>query len=279
MSEEIFRKIFSDLLQAGKYVVPRGEKTLEIENYIVEFPPYMRFMNFESRKLSIEYIKQEFLWYLRGNKHDISIVEHATLWKGLINQDGTINSNYGQYIFGELNQFKNVIKILTEDKYSRRASMVILQPHHLLSDTKDYPCTYVLNFRIRNGRSLKPQLNMTVHMRSNDAVWGLGNDLPMFSFIHEMMYVMLRDTVYHDLKYGIYCHIADSFHVYERHWKMAELIAFGYDKFTITLCPKISSAAEVLDLLNFQTEGLPYDLKYHNGRKFLRWLVDKEEPY
>ena len=259
-SADCFRKIFQDLMKKGKKCAPRGQTVIEIENYTYTLPPRARFCNFEARNVSKDYIKREFLWYLRGNKHDLEILDHASMWKGLVNQSNDtyqpwINSNYGQYVFAKVtdsaddsvkkSQFDAVVETLSNDVDSRRASIAILNQGHLLSTTNDVPCTYSLNFRIRENK-----LNMSVHMRSQDAVFGMGNDAPCFSFIHEMVYVALRDKTYPELKMGDYHHIADSFHVYERHFKAMEEIAGG-SKYIPIEVPVISNSEEVSFLQNF----------------------------
>jgi thymidylate synthase len=260
MTSFIFKRIYNTLYALGSECAPRGFKILELENYAYEIAPYTRFINFESRKLNIDYIKQEFLWYLRGDRLDKSICDHAKIWKEIVNEDGSINSNYGQYIFGNINQFDTVVDTLKKDKDSRRASIVILTKEHLQSNTKDVPCTYSINFRIRENK-----LNMSVHMRSQDAIYGMGNDLPCFSFIHEMMFETLRET-YIDLEYGKYHHIADSFHIYERHFDMIKKIVSN-DVFTDVVIPRINGKAEV-DFLR----GLHYDNIPENFM-FTKWLL------
>lgn len=254
-------RIFELLWKQGKICAPQGKKIKEIEGFSWIFKPYERFMNFNARKLNLTYIKQEFLWYLRGDQYDHSICQYAKIWGGLINSDGTIYSNYGHYIFKQ-KQFQNVVRILTEDKDSRRASIVILQPYHLLNDgTKDIPCTYALNFRIRDD-----YLNMSVNMRSQDAIFGLGNDLAVFSFIHEMVQVALSET-YSQLRLGLFFHHVDSFHVYEKHFDMVEKI-IAEPLFTSIWCPKISSSAEVKTLLNMGDAT-----SYKTNFQFINWLL------
>jgi thymidylate synthase len=234
----VFRKIYRDLLKYSTLCEPRGLKIKEIENYTFTIPPYVRFTNFASRKFKINYVKKEFLWYLNGDPKDHSIYEHASIWKDITNADGSIYSNYGQYIFGNQNQFDDVVKTLSEDKDSRRAAISILNVNHLKSVTKDIPCTYSISFRIRNNF-----LNMSVRMRSMDAIFGFSNDIPCFSFIHEMMFISLKE-IYPELEYGKYHHCADSFHVYERHFEMLNSLA-KKDAFSLVLCPKISGKKEV----------------------------------
>lgn len=269
MIEQAFRKIYKDV-GAGKLVSPRGQKVVEVEDYSYVLPPYARFANFDARKLKLGYVKKELLWYLRANPWDLSIVDAASLWQELPNADGTINSHYGAHMFAKRtdelydpvaarsigshlhyrSQFDAIVKVLVDDKDSRRASATILNRTHLLStDTKDYPCTYALNFRIRDD-----ELKMSVHMRSQDAIFGMGNDAPAFSLFQEMVYVTLRDIAYPKLKMGQYHHIADSFHYYERHFQMVEEIIAG-SPFTPIEIPKIRDHAEVAHLLGVSQDG------------------------
>lgn len=269
---KIFREIYKKLILKGKYSAPRGLKIIELQNFHCTFPPYVRFINFKNRKLSLNYIKKELLWYIKGDKFDTSITKEATMWSHLINKDGSINSNYGQYIFGKQNQFDRVVNILKKDKESRRAIIVLLNNGHLKSHTLDYPCTCTINFHIRDSK-----LYMYVHMRSQDGVYGLGNDLPCFSMMHEMLYVTLKQH-YKNLEYGDYYHSVDSFHVYEKHFEMIEELTnidistkrcknkYTKSKFSLVLCPKISNINEVKFLRKLDFSKIP------NNFNFTKWL-------
>ena len=259
-----FKNIYKELLTRGTLVHPRTLKVLEIENFNYVLPPYYRFINFAARKLNLNYIKREFQWYLRGDAHDLSITKHAKLWGDLVTKSGEINSNYGQYIFGQNNQFDYVVKTLQADQDSRRASIVILSRGHVLSGDKDLPCTYSMNFRIR-----KNKLNMTVRMRSQDAIYGMGSDVPCFSFIHEMVLSELQ-SIYPKLRYGDYYHSADSFHVYERHFEMVKQITKS-DSFKPIHCPKIGGKAEVDFLRAGKFQTIPPQFA------FTRWLTQIDQ--
>jgi thymidylate synthase len=284
-----FWRLFLALAERGQECSPRGQKVLEIEDFSYTLPPRVRFPSYAPRRLKLDYIKREFLWYLGGNRFDTSICDHASMWRGLVNADGSINSNYGQYVFGSRDGFGLALAELQRDPDSRRAAITILDGGHLASDTKDVPCTYAISFRIRQGR-----LNMSVRMRSQDAVFGMGNDAPCFSFIHEMMWAALTQT-YPALEMGRYHHTADSFHVYERHFKMMrEIIERPDSSATVSAglrlgmvfqdcpseyqpvpCPVISGPAEVLFLRGMH--GLvrhPVPAEF----AFTRWLTDLEAP-
>lgn len=257
-----FRFIYRDLQQRGRLVSPRGQLVKELENYSYTLPPYVRFQSFRSRKMNLGYIKSEMLWYLKGDRYDTSIGEKAKMWRGLVNDDGSINSNYGQYIFSGPRQFDNVVRVLSEDRDTRRASMMILGSDHLLSDTDDVPCTYALGFRVRGD-----SLNMSVHMRSQDAIFGMTNDAPAFSLIQEMVLNALLSR-YPDLQLGDYFHVADSFHAYERHFGMLESLASGDDAYDPVACPRISGPAEVDFLRALDFTSIP------GQYGFTRWLTD-----
>ena len=257
-SKEVFLEIFKKLKKEGVMISPRGQKTIEIENFSYSLPPYVRFCNFKSRKLNIDYIKKESLWYLRGDMFDTSICEHASMWKSLINDNGSIASNYGQYIFKN-NAFYRVVRELLKDNDSRRGSIPILNFLHFNENAKELPCTYYINFRIRNN-----QLNMSVGMRSQDCCFGMGNDAPAFSFIHEMMFVYLKEFI-PELEYGNYIHHADSFHIYEKHFEMLDKIVDG-DEYEEIKCPKISCKDEVDFLIKSDFSNIP------DRFEFAKWL-------
>ena len=181
----------------------------------------------------------------------------------MVNHDGSINSNYGYHIFGEVNQYDVVIKKLVSDKDSRQATMMILNSEHLKAETKDVPCTYSINFRIRENK-----LNMTVRMRSQDAIYGFGNDIPTFSFIHEMLLNSLQEF-YPELQYGLYHHSVDSFHIYEKHFKMIESI-INDDEFIDISCPEIFNSDEVKFLRKYEFDNIPSNFI------FTRWLTNYE---
>lgn len=265
------RNIYSMLAKKGNEVSPRGLKVIEIENFRYDIPPYVRFHHFVSRKLNVDYIKKEFLWYLGGDLFDLSICDHARIWKDIVSNTGHLNSNYGHYYFTNKG-IRWVVEELTRDKDSRRASSTILNSDHLNSENKDVPCNYAMNFRIRDN-----ELKMTVHGRSQDAIYGMGVDTPCFSFMHEMTYELLK-LVYPDLKYGTYTHLVDSFHVYEKHFEMLKkLTAKHGDPLRVVLCPKILNAEEVEFLLS--KKGKHTLLDTPENFMFSRWLLMTEEEW
>jgi len=262
--ENIFRDIMTHLALEGNVCSPRGSKIKELEDFSITLPPFVRFMNFEARKLSLPYIRREIRWYLRGDPFDTSIDKHAKIWSHIRSALGNVNSNYGQYIFAE-KMINNVLATLAEDPDSRRASIMILNNQHLRDlDSKDVPCTYAVNFRIRDE-----YLNMSVHMRSQDIWFGMGNDIPAFSFLQELMAAIIGVSV------GTYHHAVDSLHVYERNWESLEEIVNGSPWLGHVTVPRISGLREGHALM----EKRP-DIR----NQFTKWLyqdhdVNDGEPF
>ncbi len=238
---ELWRQIFVDVKTKGRKVSPRDKEIIEVENYHYELPSYVRFCSLTPRQLKLDYIRAEANWMLRGDPYDLSIAQASNIWRNIV-VDGRLNSNYG-YAWFTQGGYDFVCAQLVQDKDSRRASTVILERNHLDLRQKDVPCTAYLNFRIRENK-----LNMSVHMRSQDAVYGMGNDAPAFSFLQEMVLNVLKVT-YPELEMGTYHHTSDSFHVYGRHYEMLEQLAADDVTFTPTSVPRIHGKDEVVALL------------------------------
>lgn len=247
----MFKTVFNDVAN-GKLVSPRGELTREIRNYQYTIGKGERFANFPSRKLSLAYIKEELIWYIKGDKNDLSICDKAVIWKKMV-ANGVLHSNYGQYIF-KAREIDYVVEVLKRDKDSRRAVMTILNPKHLYWYNTDVPCTVSMSYCVRDGK-----LHSTVHMRSQDVIYGMGNDVPFFSIVQEMVAVMLK------LEVGELTVFVESLHVYEKHFSMLDKLLT--EENVEIACPAIECADEVKHLRD-QTPYFQYP--------FSRWLYASE---
>lgn len=245
---------------------PRGQKVLEIQDYMITMGPRDRFTSYKARSFNLDYAKFEMAWYLTADPYNDSIMRSATMWKELRQEDGAWFSNYGQYWFGKQQGFDWVINQLTVDKDTRQAVIPMLNHSHLVQGNKDIVCTESISFRIREDH-----LYMSVNMRSQDAMWGFTNDIFCFSILHEMVYVMLRDTAYPNLQLGSYTHKVDSFHVYQRHFDMLDLILSDGDSGYYDIwCPEMEDSREVLNLISYDRSDTRID------HKFTEWLYENK---
>jgi thymidylate synthase len=106
---------------------------------------------------------------------------------------------------------------------------------------------------------------MGVHMRSNDLVFGLGNDAPCFHWFHQLAFWLLKPK-YPDLQLGRYVHHTDSLHIYERHWEMAQEIGHNRGHWQPQVVPVIGSTRETEALI----AGEPIKAAFSN------WLYEVE---
>jgi thymidylate synthase len=215
MNEGVFRRMFLKTVSEGKFSSPRGLRIVELEDFAITVRPENPFFGFPKRNYDVEYFKKEMLWKLGANKYDGSIKQHAKMWESVQNPDGTFNSNYGQYWFGEQQGFWNVVQELVRDEDSRRAVIPMLSKEHMTPQTVDTVCTLAVGFRIRDGA-----LHMSAYMRSSDQIFGLGTDIPTFAFLYRLVYTALLNT--YDLRKGDITIVAMSSHIYERHFQMVE---------------------------------------------------------
>jgi len=196
------------------FVIDRtGAKTIEIigATFIADEDHVIR-------KPSIEYIMRELQWYDSQslNVNDIP-GETPQIWKSIASAEGEINSNYGWCIYSEENgnQYKHVLRELSNNPNSRRATMIYNRPSMHTDMTRngmnDFMCTYANTFYIRDGK-----LHSHYVMRSNDAVFGYNNDV---AWARSVQYGLATQL---DVEPGDIIWTASNFHVYERHFNFVE---------------------------------------------------------
>lgn len=207
-----YKAILQDLLLAP-IVESRGMTTKETLNKHMTFPTKAVVMRHELIPDNTRYIKREIDWYLGGDRMDLSIIEHAKMWAPHV-QDGYLNSNYGYWLWGSAGPktFQTAMDIMASDNGTRRAIALIGSSDCIKVDTKDVPCTQSVQFIMRG------KMHAIATMRSQDAWFGLRNDLAFFQFL-------LRTAAkYHDVEPGTLAINVGSFHLYEKHWSIARQI-------------------------------------------------------
>jgi len=220
---EAFRKVLRDLWLTPDFITsPRGMEVREIRDCSLEIDnPMVNLYTNVHRSSPKKYIAAELLWYFSGTNNPAYIENYASLWKGIHNPDGTINSAYGHLLFEDLNehgitQYQWVIESLKKDKDSRQAFMHFNKPKHQWFGNRDQVCTLQALFHIRNNK-----LFMTLTMRSNDVIYGFMTDWAFFSTLHYHVFLDMK-KYYPELQMGSYTHISHSMHLYERHYQLVE---------------------------------------------------------
>jgi len=219
---QLYKESLTDLVRNPQYTTsPRGFEIKENTNVslVLENPLNCLFKS-PVRSSQKKYISAELLWYFFGN-NDISFISKFSSFWEKISIGGRANSAYGHLIFTlenehELKQYQWALSSLLKDRDSRQAIMHFNMPRHQYDSNTDFPCTLYGIFHIRENR-----LNFTVHMRSNDVVWGLANDIAFFVVLQCQMLNHLK-AKYPELELGTYTHVADSYHLYSHHYDIIE---------------------------------------------------------
>lgn len=218
---ETFISLIRDIERNGSISQPRDLKVKELIYGQIEIDSTKPIANFEDRKFNFKYFAGELAWYLQKDTDINYINKFSNFWKNITNP-GTnqINSNYGALLFND--QLAWCLDSLKKDKNTRQAIAFLNQPKYQFEGNKDFVCTMYLNFFIRNNK-----LNMKVQMRSNDIFYGLTFDAPFFAFVHQHMYLWLKEEAYTNLELGTYTHFADNIHFYQHHFELADKIKYN----------------------------------------------------
>jgi thymidylate synthase len=276
---ECYRNSIMSLFSNGIENSARGTKSIELLDVALEItdPRQCLYLN-EARGSQKKYIAAELLWYYMGRNDAAFISKWAKFWESIQNPDGTVNSAYGNLIFRTpgkdcLTQYQWAIRSLIADKNTRQAIMHFNRPEHQYFGNKDFVCTMYANCHIRNNR-----FYMSVFMRSNDAIWGTPTDVAFFCSLQLQMFHHLK-KVYPDLELGSYTHVANSYHVYDRHYKLAEEMLES--KFETASLPEIVSNLVEIDgspsqnlqtLMSAATSNEESYLIFQDGDDLLKWI-------
>ena len=190
-----------------------GGKTLEIINQQITLAnPCLLGITDPSRKWNEDYAIAEFLWYI-GRDRKVGVMDQfASIWGKIKDDKGEVESNYGEYIFG--NQWFWIVNELEADIHSRRAVIPIHELIHKFKNDFDHPCTMYIQFLIRDYK-----LHLIWNMRSCDLIYGLCNDMFCAALILQLMNNELKDGDYL-IELGSVSFNIGSLHVYEKHWPM-----------------------------------------------------------
>lgn len=257
----------------------RGTKSTELLDVALEVldPTQCLYAN-EARGSQKKYIAAEFLWYYAGRNDVQFISKWAKFWESIQNSDGTVNSAYGNLIFktpnhAGLTQYQWALRSLIADKNTRQAVMHFNMPIHQYSGNKDFVCTMYTNCHIRDNR-----LYMSTFMRSNDAIWGTPTDVAFFCSLQIQMLSHLKQF-YPDLELGTYTHVANSYHIYDRHYSLVEkMLANTFEPESI---PRIGSDLIGVDgypsqslqtLMSAISSTEEQYLVFQDGNDLLKWI-------
>jgi thymidylate synthase len=212
----IQRWAFERLLREGLPAAPRGMPTKEVLGQAFTLTnPRARIVRASARRWSLPLAIGEFCWHASASNDVEALAYYAPRWREFAADGRTVRGScYGRRIFGRGQDGRNcwdmLLALLREDPETRRATIDLSGDDLLDPSAPDVSCTSSFQVFVRNGL-----VHAVVHMRSNDAVWGLPYDIFLFTMLQEMLARALR------LDLGVYIHSAASLHLYERHLALA----------------------------------------------------------
>lgn len=213
--DELKRLYKEGVFREGKY-----GKTVEIQN-----AHFLADKDWIIRKPNYDYAKREIEWYESQSLYVKDITgDVPKIWQMCADKDGKINSNYGWCIFSYENgsQYEHCLNRLLDDHHTREACMIYTRPSMQTDCNKnemhDFMCTYSTQVFLNPINEFGYDLDYTVFMRSNDAVYGFCNDAIWAKHVRDKLVTDLNNrglTVFP----GKIIWNAGSLHVYERHFK------------------------------------------------------------
>lgn len=201
--------LVNHVLIYGDRVAPRGLGTLEIEDAVVYIDNVFATLPVGVKRNPVAGIGAvEACQLLGGVAVPETVIAIGPQFKNYAEEDGKFHGSYGTRTSG---QYDAVIEKLKNDNDSRQAVVTLWDPSKDNTPYKrDYPCTVMHQFRIRNGK-----LNMSVYMRSNDVWLGAAYDFFQFTRVQIAMASVLG------IEPGQYAHHVGSLHIYETNFEAA----------------------------------------------------------
>ena len=198
------------VLEHGKEVAPRGQKTREIEDAVIRIDNVFNTLPLEVGRGTVPGIGAvEACQLLAGVTVPDLVVSVGPQFANYAEDNGLFHGAYGPRTAG---QYDILIDRLMQDPDTRQAVATIWNPQlDLQPQKRDYPCTILHQFRIRDNK-----LNMSVYMRSNDVWLGAAYDFFQFTRVQIAMASVLG------IEPGKYTHHVGSLHIYEQHYTAAD---------------------------------------------------------
>lgn len=251
-----------------------GRSTTEIINFSMEVEsPRDRLILNPQRPTNIVTSVARFVWMMSGNNRleDIAFYEPKV---GKFTDDHLTvpGSDYGMRMFQPrpgLDQISGIVNELRKHKQSRRATVAVFHPEDAVRQgSADIPCTFGLNFLIRDGK-----LYSTTIMRSNNAMQLLPFNLFEFSMLAEVI------AVESGVELGPMTHLALSMHVYENDIDGVDAIVEGARKVPASLMEampgdplkKINHLAQMEARLRHKSGAL-------SDANVEEWIAESEDP-
>lgn len=159
---------------------------------------------------------KEILWIYQKQSNNLSVLEEdfgIMWWRDWeVNNSNTIGQRYGATVkkYDLMNKLLNGLK---NEPYTRRHIIDLYQYSDFEETQGLHPCAFLTVWSVRGE-----YLDVTLHQRSSDYC--------VAGHVNKIQYVALMMMVakHVDLKPGVFMHIVDNLHIYDRHIEQAKEI-------------------------------------------------------
>lgn len=209
---DIYLDVIESISTEPEYIAsPRGMEIKENINVTLHLTdPRNCLITLSERKMNYTFAIIEKMEYASGESQPDRLSFYNKNFGSFKNKFGYFDGSYPERMNYWL---RHIYETLRKDPDSRQAVMTIYGPQDR-HESKDIPCTSVLQFLLRDGK-----LHLSVYMRSNDVLWGVPYDTNGFCFLLEVMASMLEVDI------GTYTLHAGSLHIYtEREHQLTKLL-------------------------------------------------------
>ena len=232
MIEQKYKDAVNYIIGTGKLHENRtGINTLSVFGHIMRIDLENEFPILTTKKLDIQSISSELLWFLEGSTDERRLAElryekpryllkdHKTIWTANANSQGVelgyqnddeakeLGPVYGKQWrdFGGVDQIKSVIDQIKNDSNSRRIIMSAWNPVDI-PDMALPPCHIMIHFRVDGDK-----LSGLMYQRSCDVGLGMPYNIASYALLIELV---AREC---GLKAGELVYTIGDMHIYENH--------------------------------------------------------------
>jgi thymidylate synthase len=219
--DDALLQLYPELLSHGRNVTASRGNNAELLGVSIEIDKSRARLSRSETRGKLFSSLGGLLWYLTCDNRLDFIETYIPRYREESEDGGvSVYGGYGPRFFCERghDQIKNVVNLLKERPWSRRAVIQIFSAEDIADSHIEVPCTTALQFLIRDE-----QVHLITTMRSNDAYIGLPHDVFCFTMIQEVVARTLSRDV------GSYRHFVGSMHLYDKHRDQAKaLISEGF---------------------------------------------------
>ncbi|WP_076693031.1 thymidylate synthase [Tersicoccus sp. Bi-70] len=256
--DDLLRECLTLLQREGDQLTSTRGSSTEIRGASLELTNPRARLSLSSNRGRLFSALGELTWYLAGTSDPKHILYYIADYGSKV---GNYSGGYGPRLFGAGDQVPRVIRQLKRKPTTRQAVVQLFDRNDLDGDPRDVPCTCSLQFFVRNER-----VDLIVHMRSNDVIYGMPHDIFVFTFLQEIVARAVNCEI------GTYTHLVGSLHIYDSNQQQASAfleegvmdnkamppMPFGDPMISVARLVKIEQALRLAEPIEYHSELASY---------------------